>query len=216
MMTKDLQLKTGIAVIGVSCIPMTRKIFLLTCFCFLFCFSGSAQESGFSTKLPIAEAEAFVKKKNMDASVCILVDMRIHSGKNRIFVWDFNKKKVLITGLCAHGVGGGSTANKPVFSNTIGSNCTALGKYRIGKRGYSNWGIHINYKMHGLEKTNDNAYSRIIVLHSYSPVQNHEIYPNTLFGQSAGCPVLADEVMRKVDQLLRKKNKPVLLWIYNG
>ncbi|MNY29109.1 hypothetical protein D3C86_1631320 [compost metagenome] len=69
--------------------------------------------------------------------------------------------------------------------------------------------------MHGLEKSNDNAYKRVVVLHSYSPVPDHEIYPVTLFGQSAGCPVLADRVMRKLDQLLKKKSKPVLLWIYN-
>ncbi|SHF37651.1 murein L,D-transpeptidase catalytic domain-containing protein [Pedobacter caeni] len=194
---------------------MIHKTLSLISICLLLGFTAAAQDPAAISRFPIAEAKAFLKKKNMDTSICILVDMRIHSGKNRLFVWDFKKKEVVIAGLCAHGVGGGSTANKPVFSNAIGSNCTSPGKYRIGKRGYSNWGIHVNYKMHGLEKSNDNAYKRIVVLHSYSPVPDHEIYPATLFGQSAGCPVLADAVMRKVDQLLKKKSKPVLLWIYN-
>jgi hypothetical protein len=64
------------------------------------------------------------------------------------------------------------------------------------------------------EKTNSNAFKRIVVLHSYSPVPNQEIYPQTLFGQSAGCPVLSDGTMRKIDALLKTKKKPELLWIY--
>lgn len=162
----------------------------------------------------IIESLTFCKKNKMDTSIAIMVDMSIHSGKNRIFVYDFNKKKTIIQGLCAHGVGAGSTAEKPVFSNKVGSNCTSLGKYKVKGRSYSNWGINIHYKMFGLEQTNNNAFKRIVVLHSYSPVPGREIYPQTLFGQSAGCPVLADVVMRKIDALLKTKKKPVLLWIY--
>lgn len=156
----------------------------------------------------ISEAQAFCKKNNMDTSITIMVDMSIHSGKNRIFVYDFKKKQIAIEGLCAHGVGGGSTPNKPVFSNKEGSYCTSLGKYKVKGRSYSNWGINIHYKMYGLEKTNSNAFKRIVVLHSYTPIPNEEIYPQTLFGQSAGCPVLSDVTMRKIDALLKtKKNR---------
>lgn len=161
------------------------------------------------------EAYAFCKKNKLDTTVCIMVDMSIPSGKNRLFVYDFKQKKTIIAGLCAHGVGGGSTSTKPVFSNTVGSNCTSLGKYKVKNRSYSNWGINIHYKMFGLEKTNSNAFKRIIVLHSYTPIPNYEIYPQGLFGQSAGCPVIADDQMTQIDRLLIKKKKPVLLWIYN-
>lgn len=184
---------------------------------FLFLFFGFKPEPANSqiNGSKINEASAFCHKNKLDASICILVDMRIHSGKNRLFVYDFNKKEIVIQGLCAHGVGGGSTATKPVFSNAVGSYCTSLGKYKVKGRAYSNWGINVHYKMYGLEKTNSNAFKRIVVLHSYSPVPNHEIYPQTLFGQSAGCPVLADDTMQKIDVLLKAKKKPVLLWIYN-
>ena len=140
--------------------------------------------------------------------------MSIPSGKNRLFVYDFRKKEIVVQGLCAHGVGGGSTATKPIFSNTEGSDCTSLGKYTVKNRSYSNWGINIHYKMYGLEHTNSNAFKRVVVLHSYTPVPNQEIYPQTLFGQSAGCPVVADDTMRAIDKLLRHRSKPVLLWIY--
>ncbi|MDQ0969686.1 hypothetical protein QFZ20_005089 [Flavobacterium sp. W4I14] len=162
----------------------------------------------------IKDALDFCKKNTMDTTIAIMVDMSIHSGKNRIFVYDFNKQEITIKGLCAHGVGAGSTPTKPVFSNKEGSYCTSLGKYKVKGRSYSNWGIKIHYKMYGLEKTNSNAFKRIVVLHSYTPVPNQEIYPQTLFGQSAGCPVLSDSTMRKIDALLKTRKKSVLLWIY--
>lgn len=163
----------------------------------------------------LTEAFAFAKKNQLDTGICVMIDMSIPSGKNRLFVYDFQQKKTIISGLCAHGVGGGSTATKPVFSNVVGSNCTSLGKYKVKNRAYSNWGINVHYKMYGLEKTNSNAFKRIVVLHSYTPVPNHEIYPQTLFGVSAGCPVISDDKMTQIDRLLVKKKKAVLLWIYN-
>lgn len=163
----------------------------------------------------LTEAFAFCKKNRLDTTICIMVDMSMPSGKNRLFVYDFKQKKTLISSLCAHGVGGGSTAQKPVFSNKVGSNCTSLGKYKVKNRAYSNWGIKVHYKMYGLEETNSNAFKRIVVLHSYTPIPNYEIYPYVLFGQSAGCPVISDDAMSQIDRLLSKKKKAVLLWIYN-
>lgn len=162
----------------------------------------------------IKEALAFCKKNKMDTTICIMIDMSIHSGKNRLFVYHFKKNEIVLESLCAHGVGGGSTPLKPVFSNQEGSYCTSLGKYKVKGRSYSNWGINIHYKMYGLEKTNSNAFKRIVVLHAYTPVPNKEIFPRTLFGQSAGCPVISNEAMRKIDVLLKAKKKPVLLWVY--
>ncbi len=161
------------------------------------------------------EALAYSKEHKMNTSYCILIDMKIPSGKNRLFVYDFKKKKTIIKGLCAHGSGGGSTAFKVFFSNKVKSNCTSLGKYKIGKRAYSNWGIHAHYKMHGLDSTNSNAYKRIIVLHSYSPVPEHEIHPYGLHGVSMGCPVIADISMLEIDALIKSGEKDMLHWIYN-
>lgn len=70
----------------------------------------------------------FLQKNKMETSIAIMVDMGIHSGKNRIFVYDFKQKQTTIEGLCAHGDGGGSTPIKPVLSNKEGGYCTSLGK----------------------------------------------------------------------------------------
>jgi hypothetical protein len=97
----------------------------------------------------------------------------------------------------------------------VGSNCTSLGKYKIGKRSYSNYGINIHYKLHGLESTNSNAFKRQVVLHSYNYVSETEIYPEHLtMGMSLGCPVVANGIMKQIDALLQKTKKPTLLWIF--
>ena len=135
--------------------------------------------------------KAYCDKNGYNTNYCFLVDFSIHSGKRRFFVWDFKGDSVKYASLCAHGYGKNSTVS-------------------------SKWGINIHYKLHGLEATNDNAFKRYIVLHSYTPLPETEVYPLHLpLGISQGCPVISDEVMRKVDGLLKAEKKPVLLWVYD-
>lgn len=168
-----------------------------------------------SEAIKAKEALAYCKKHGFDTNVCLLVNMSIHSGKKRFFIWDLKTNKPIASSLCCHGAGGGSTPQRPEYSNVCGSNCTSLGKYKIGKRAYSQWGINVHYKMHGQENSNSNALKRIVVLHSYDYVPEKEIYPQHLpMGWSLGCPVISNEVMRTADKILQSKKKPVLLWIY--
>lgn len=180
-----------------------------------------AEERAFKARLKNKADNALLysKKKGFDLNHAFLVDFSIHSGKNRFFVWDYKKDTVIHSSLCAHGTGtdnNRSTYTDIKYSNKEGSYCSSLGKYKIGARSYSKWGINVHYKMHGLEPTNDNAFKRIVVLHSYELVPETETYPRHLpLGYSLGCPVINDFVMKKVDDLLKTKDKPVLLWIYN-
>ncbi|MFV0417580.1 MAG: murein L,D-transpeptidase catalytic domain-containing protein [Dysgonomonas sp.] len=160
-------------------------------------------------------AKAYCQAKGLNTQYCFLVDFSIHSGKNRFFVWDFKKDTIKYQSLCCHGYGQKSTQKTPVFSNIEDSYCSSLGRYKVGARSYSQWGINVHYKLHGLEKTNSNAFKRWVVLHSHTPVSEREIYPIHLpLGWSQGCPVINDEAMRKVDAMLKEVKKPFLLWIY--
>lgn len=125
-------------------------------------------------------------------------------------------KKIIHKGVVAHGIGGNSKADFVKFSNVPGSKCSSEGKYKIGARSYSNWGTHVHYKLHGLESTNSNAYKRIIVLHSYIGMPSHEVYPLGAPRVSEGCPVICNELMQNIDDLLKsiKNQKPVMLWIF--
>lgn len=189
------------------------KHLILHIFLFISTFSYAQLNDKLSKKAN--EALEFCKKNKMNTDYCFLVDLSIHSGKNRFFIYDFRTHTISQSGLVCHGIGKNSTAEKPVYSNEVGSNCTSLGKYKIGKRAYSNWGINIHYKMHGLESTNTNAFKRQVVLHSYSYVSETELFPTHLtMGWSQGCPVLANGLMKKIDGMLQKTKKPTLIWIY--
>lgn len=176
------------------------------------------EQSKISLENRAKEAYEYAVENGFDLDHAILIDFAQHSGKNRFFVWDFAENKPIIESLVAHGYGNNgfeSSNQEIIFSNTPNSYTSSLGKYKLGARAYSKWGINIHYKMHGLESSNSNAYDRYIVLHSYKMIPNEETYPNYLpMGFSQGCPVIDDETMRKVDKLLKTKKKPVLLWIY--
>ncbi|HIE45028.1 MAG TPA: peptidase [Flavobacteriaceae bacterium] len=164
------------------------------------------------------EALKYCTANNFDTTYCILIDMSIHSGKFRFFVWDFSKNQILDEGLCSHGSCGNIDIPKgeelPYFSNQPGSYCSSLGKYKIGKRGVSSFGINVNYKLHGLEATNNNAFDRIIVLHSFTDLENYEVYPDNII-ESWGCPSISDDYLRRVDTKLSNTDKSVLMWIFN-
>lgn len=164
------------------------------------------------------EAYEYAQKNGFDLDHAVLIDFGRHSGKNRFFVWNFAENRVEIASLVAHGYGntGFESSNQEiVFSNTPNSYTSSLGKYKLGARAPSKWGINIHYKMHGLEKTNDKAFERYIVLHSFEYIPEEEVYPAYLpMGFSQGCPVVDNVTMREVDALLKTKKKPVLLWTY--
>lgn len=126
-------------------------------------------------------------------------------------------KKIRNENLVTHGSCDVNSSNptkwkKAKFSNEDNSHCSSLGKYKIGERDYSSWGINIKYWLHGLEKTNQNAVKRVVVLHSWSKVSHEEIYPE-FSPISWGCPAVSDAFMKTLDSELKISKKPVLLWI---
>lgn len=196
---------------------------LLRCLALLL-LAVSGVEMGCLQSTPVLEvseamlnqAKAYTAAHAMDKQYALFVDFSKPSGKNRLFVVDLVSKKVIIKSLCCHGMGLGSEPEKPVFSNVSGSYCSSLGKYKTGARAYSQWGIHVHYKLHGLEKTNSNAFARIVVLHSYEPMPEKEIYPGSLpMGWSLGCPVVSNNNMSRIDSLFQKRKSAFLLWMYH-
>ncbi|MFY0674998.1 MAG: murein L,D-transpeptidase catalytic domain family protein [Bacteroidia bacterium] len=192
---------------------------------FLALFVGVISCANKSLETPVvsqseinSQALDYVNVNEFNSGFYVLIDMRIHSGKNRFFVIDLKTNEVLMKGLCSHGCckkewGSDESKADPVFSNVSGSHCSSLGKYKIGARGWSNWGINVNYKLHGLETTNSNAYDRDIVLHSWESVPDIELYPNGT-PEGWGCPAVSNNLMRKVDAKLKEADKPVLMWVY--
>jgi hypothetical protein len=195
-----------------------KHFILLISICFLCC--NNAEVSSDSIKdyeLYHNEAAEFCKQNNFNESYYFLVDLSIHSGKNRFFIYDFESKKFLDKNLVTHGSCDQFEENpakweKVKFDHRVNSHCSMKGKYKIGSRDYSSWGINIKYWLHGLESTNKSAEKRVVVLHSWNAVKNNEVYPN-FAPLSWGCPAVSNEFMKELDIRLQKSEKPVLLWI---
>ena len=156
----------------------------------------------------------------MSEEVCLLVDMGVHSGRKRLFVWDFARDTATESALVSHGCcdnawGQDFSKEAPTFSNVEGSHCSSLGKYKIGERGYSSWGVHKKYLLHGLEASNSNALSRVIVFHSWNAVADEELYPMGT-SEGFGCPAVSDAAFLAIDPVIRAASRPVLMWLYDG
>ncbi|HAP02179.1 MAG TPA: peptidase [Bacteroidetes bacterium] len=163
------------------------------------------------------KALMFCSQKKFNTDFCFIADMSVHSGKKRFAVWNFKTKNISASGLVTHGCGANGwqttdSKTKPVFSNIPESHCSSLGKYKIGERGYSVFGMHVKYLLYGLDSTNSNAYDRTIVLHSWEIVPDDELYPEGA-PESWGCPAVSNNFMMKLDTLLSASKKPVLLWM---
>ena len=179
-----------------------KHFLLLIAVCFLCCNNSEVET------LPVKdyssfhkEAKEFCNENKYNEDYYFLVDLSIHSGKNRFFIYDFKTKKVLDRNLVTHGSCDQFEENpdkwkKVKFDHRIDSHCSMKGKYKIGNRDYSSWGINVKYWLHGLEATNKSAEKRVVVLHSWSAVKNKEVYPRHS-PLSWGCPAVSDAFMEK-------------------
>jgi hypothetical protein len=137
--------------------------------------------------------------------------MGLPSGKRRFFVYDMSSNNVINSGLVAHGSGGLNYSPEPRFSNQPGSECSSLGKYKVGEVYYGQYGK--SYKLYGLEPTNSNAYRRAVVLHGFECVPDFEIYPKGVCN-SAGCAMVSPNFFKTLSSVIDKSQKPILLWIF--
>ena len=157
------------------------------------------------------EIKTFLQKNSKyNQDVFFLLDMKITSNKYRFFVFDVKKNEITDSGLVAHGSGSQTDTDELKFSNTDGSLMTSLGKYNIGNSYNGTFGKA--YKMYGLDATNSNAYIRNIVLHSHEKMPYEEqINPIVL---SWGCPMVNEKFYLRIQNILDKSDKDVLMYIY--
>ena len=194
-----------------------NKFFLLIFIAFICCNNAKIEAPTKDYTSKNVEALKYCKKHHFNEDFYFLIDMSIHPGKNRFFVYDFKNNKITDMNLVTHGSCDKFEENpnqweKAKFDNRTDSHCSMKGKFKVGKRDYSSWGINVKYWLHGLEKTNSNAENRVVVLHSWDAVSNKEVYPQ-VSPLSWGCPAVSNAFMKKLDAKLKEAKQPVLLWI---
>ena len=211
--------------------PRTKALFVFFIFLLLFSWFTSsgiwkrikANTSLYSEKVYHAEnaeveklkrksteAISFIKKNGYNESVCFFIDMTLVSGQKRFFVYDIVKDTIQISGLVTHGRCNEMWLEGRKYSNEPGCGCTSLGKYKIGNLYYGRFGLA--YKLYGLDKTNDKAFKRFVVLHSHECVPETEVQDEIC--QSDGCPTVSPQFLQQLKPLIERSSKPILLWIF--
>ncbi len=167
------------------------------------------------------QAIDYIQDNGFNENIYFLVDLGKHPGLKRMYVYDIQNNTASDSMLVTHGACDVNSSNpdkwkKAKFSNVPESHCSSKGKYQIGKRDYSSWGIHIKYWIKGLEPSNDNAVDRVVVLHSWEAVPDEEVYPEPI-ALSWGCPAISNKEMRKIDQKIQaESNQKILFWIIDS
>ena len=148
------------------------------------------------------ELNAYCINNGYNADYGILVDYSRHSFQKRLFVYDFNNEKVILKSLCAHGSGGKSTVFRGDFSNNLGSHCSSLGHYRVGRNRNMYRRPVPAFEVHGLDSSNSNALSRGILIHpSASPL-------------TWGCFGMPVFKYREISDWLKTMPQNIVLWAY--
>ena len=159
----------------------------------------------------LQEAFSYCDLNGFSKEVVILVNLAPHSGNYRLFAINLFTQDTLLKGLVAHGHCKSVEGRYADFSNEIGSNCSSLGRYRIGGNYQGSFGN--SYKLIGLDSCNSNAEARYVVLHAHSCIPNQEQEDDICL--SEGCPTVSPEVLAELESLIQRASQPVLLWIYN-
>lgn len=161
-------------------------------------------------RLKATEAKTFMEQNSYNESTCFLIDMSLPSGQNRFFVFDMKKDSIQQSGLVTHGRCNEDWLEGRKYGNTVGCGCTSLGKYKIGNSYNGKFGLA--FKLYGLEKTNDKAFQRFVVLHGHDCVPETEVADDIC--QSDGCPTVSPAFLLQLKSIIANSKKPVLLWIY--
>ena len=161
-----------------------------------------------------AQALKYAGRKGMSTNYCVFVDYGIPSGSPRVFVWSFAEGRIVYRGHAMHGPGKGSTAETPVFSNVPGSHCSSLGKFEVTRQhGIRN---KTGYCLKGLERSNNLAYSRGIMIHSSRWVDRNTWRRYIPLNRRCclGCVTVSSKDMRFIGRLVEKEDRNLLLWSY--
>jgi hypothetical protein len=159
-------------------------------------------------------ALAFARRHNMNEHYALFVDYGIPSGTPRLFVWDFQQKKIVASTYVMHGPGGGSTAKRPVFSNKPGSECSSLGRFLVTKEHGNR--LKRSFRIKGLDMDNQSAYARGLMIHKSGWVDSHcwMRYIPLHRASCQGCVTVSSRGMSYLWSLVNKEKKPLLLWSF--
>ena len=133
--------------------------------------------------------------------VLTVIDYSLPSSKQRMWIFDVRKEKLLYNTYVAHGQNSGMTTPHH-FSNQTSSKETSLGTYVTRDTYMGHKGLSLN--LQGLEKGfNDNAYNRRVVVHGAWYVEPDFIKKAGRAGRSWGYPSIAQTLATPVINVIK-------------
>ncbi|WII70868.1 murein L,D-transpeptidase catalytic domain family protein [Bdellovibrio sp. 22V] len=148
-------------------------------------------------KLKLNEETTTKKIANKDYAV--IVDFSKPSSEKRLYFMNL-KNGGVEKYYVAHGVNSGED-RAVSFSNEIDSRKSSLGFYITGSIYTGKHGESLY--LHGLEKTNDLAFKRDIVMHGAKYVSLEFLEKYGRMGRSWGCPAVSEAVNKKLLPLIK-------------
>jgi len=154
----------------------------------------------------------YAKANDYDTSYAFLVNMSLKSGKKRFYVVNLNTMQIENKALVAHGRGDERFTFNKTYSNSAGSNCTSIGRYKIGKSYTGQFGLA--FRLYGLDKSNSNAYNRFVVLHAMGCISYDET--DMPICQSEGCPAVSPQFLDEIKPIIDSRKQSMLLWVFDS
>jgi hypothetical protein len=128
-----------------------------------------------------------------------IIDFSWRSREKRLWVIDVEQEKVLARELVAHGRNTGHDVAER-FSNRPGSLQSSLGTFLTGKAYFGKHGLSL--RLRGLDKINDQAEVRAIVIHGADYVNASIVQHLGRLGRSQGCPALSRAAAPRIIRLI--------------
>jgi hypothetical protein len=143
-------------------------------------------------------------------AILSIIDLSLPSYKKRLFVIDLSAVRLIFNTYVAHGKNSGKEMATQ-FSNQPRSCESSLGFYITGEtyRGKHGYSLKLNGEEEGI---NDNAYSRGIVMHPASYVNERLAEKQGYIGRSEGCPAIPKTIHR---QIIEKIKNGTCLYLYS-
>ncbi|MDG0818249.1 murein L,D-transpeptidase catalytic domain family protein [Bdellovibrio svalbardensis] len=147
----------------------------------------------------VRAADRLVSKEITNKNYAIVIDFSKPSSERRLYLLNLKTGDVEKY-YVAHGVNTGDDEAEK-FSNTPDSKKSSLGLYLtgspyVGKHGESLY-------LYGLEKSNDRAFERSIVMHGASYVSTDFLDKYGRMGRSWGCPAVSQAIIKKLIPIIK-------------
>lgn len=152
-------------------------------------------------KLALAAYQKATLKGMAKKPVLAVIDYSLPSSKQRLWIFDLHRNRLLYNTYVAHGVNSGQVTPHH-FSNKNSSRASSIGTYVTQDTYMGSKGLSLNLK--GLEKGfNDNAYQRRVVMHGAWYMNPSFIHKSGRAGRSWGCPSISQKLAKPVINLLK-------------